>query len=114
MSLQEEHIERVAELAPGNVPDVVTDVKADGITVENRSGYDCVVAVVNQLLGISSVGYVKNGQNVVMPAGWAWWDVYALFESGNSGVFLENKVLLYSRFNWKKTHVGYRDTVTIS
>lgn len=84
---------------------------ADGITVINDSSYDVQVLVSNQILGIASSGWIRKGNQLVLPAGWAWWDVYVLYQVGGSHLFLLDSRVF---FNLKKTMVGYRAVLKVS
>ncbi|MGB3464325.1 MAG: hypothetical protein WBA74_03610, partial [Cyclobacteriaceae bacterium] len=61
-----------------------SDSEADGITVINDTGFAVSVLVHNQILGFSSSGYIASGSSLVLPAGWAWWDVYALYQNSSA------------------------------
>lgn len=84
---------------------------ADGITVINDSGFDVTVLVANQVLGLSSAGYIRQGNQLVLPAGWAWWDVYVLYENLGAHLIFSGITGYYHK---KKGMVGYRDTLKIS
>lgn len=84
---------------------------ADGITVINDTGFEVSVLVSNQILGIASSGYIKPNNELVLPAGWAWWDVYILFHNQGSHLFLQG----YNVWSHKKqNNVGYRATLKVS
>ena len=85
---------------------------AAGITVINDIGYDVLVLVSNGFyIGARSSGYIKSGNKLVLPADWAWWDVYVLYENANAHIFTDANIVY---FNKKKHYVGYRDIIKIS
>jgi hypothetical protein len=86
-----------------------------GITIVNDTNRAALVLVSNHLSGPASVGYVKPNHHVVMPCGWAWWDVYVLFEGSAELFIVWTSLITYEiRYNRKKAGVGFRDTVRIS
>ncbi|MFV0409033.1 MAG: hypothetical protein ACK5LJ_04825 [Paracoccus sp. (in: a-proteobacteria)] len=97
---------------PQNMPEIVSDAAATGITIRNRTGVDCIVAVANHFTGLSAIGYARDGGEVTLPAGWAWWDVYALKETLPGREFIRGTIIGTIHYSYMKSNVGYRDTVT--
>lgn len=88
-----------------------SDSTAAGITIINDSSFTVSVLVANQILGIASSGYIKPNQRLVLPAGWAWWDVYVLFQNINAHLFLNGNSVYAHK---KQSNVGYRATLKVS
>lgn len=89
---------------------------ADGITVVNDTSQGACAFVNNDILGPASLGHVRPGQSVVLPCGWAWWDLYVLFDD-QAGWFVRwaSAAVYFVNPNNKLKHgVGYRDTVYLS
>lgn len=91
-----------------------SDADAEGITVVNDTSSNVWVLAANEVLGPRSCGYVAPGQRLVLPVGWAWWDVYVLYTGAGSGLQIEWNPLVTWSYNRKRGLVGYRETIKVS
>ncbi len=111
--VHEVEITPTGEPDPHDMPEIVDAITSNGITIQNHTGEDCIIAVANTVLGVSAIGYARNKGEVTLPASWAWWDVYALPETKKGELFIKHGAVSTIRYVYKKTMVGYRATVKI-
>jgi hypothetical protein len=111
---QQARIEVSNQLPQGTTLPAAGDNKA--ITIVNDTGTDVMIAINNGFLGLASCGYVKAGSTQALPAGWAWWDVFALFQNSTGFTFIDwSGAAIYTiNFHRKQSMVGQGGTVKVS
>lgn len=110
-----EDVQITAQIPEGTAFPEPVSSDADGITIINDTSTTALVLAHNGFLGPASNGFVGPSQQLVLPVGWAWWDVYALFEYYPSQLLMKwNSAVSFTvYYNKKKTMVGYRDTIRL-